>query len=442
MTSRIELGNRAFIIDWRRAPGFITDVDTTTAWITACGALFALLIAMIISSLQLLGERADEIAKEKTSLLREREASLKATTRRLETLIAASPIAIMAVDTKDRLIIWNPACEKIFGWTAEEVLGKWLPFVAKAKIQESKDLIGKVRVSQQPVFFEGERYRKDGAPVWTSTALMPLFDEHGNFEGVLATITNKSEELAAHKALELQRASAIQNSRLAALGEMASGIAHEINNPLAIIAAHSNILLMKIEKDGKVEPEKLVVSLKKIEEVSFRIARIIKGLRNFARLSEGEPDEIKPIDAIVGDTLEICRERFKNNEIDLIVAVEPGLSIKCQSVQISQVLLNLLNNAFDAAVVTSNPWVKIEAFRSGVKVKIAIVDSGLGIPENIVDRIAEPFFTTKPVGQGTGLGLSISKGIVEQHGGTFSVDRSATNTRIVVELPLYEESQT
>jgi PAS domain S-box-containing protein len=433
------LGQKPFKIGWRRSKSFGSDRDLTGAFIALSGAMISLLVAMIISSLQLLGERADEIAREKTSLLSEREAVLQKTTRRLQTLIGTSPVAIMAVNRSLLITLWNPACEKIFGWSEAEVMGKKLPFVPTVKRQASDNLTLTVLKTEQGLAFEDERMRKDGKKIYVSTSLMPLFDEEGRCEGVLATTFDRTEERAVQKALEVQRASAIQNARLAALGEMASGIAHEINNPLAIIAAHSNNLLLKLEKDGTVENDRLLTSLKKIETVSFRIARIIKGLRSFARNTEGEPAEVKAIDSIVQDTLEICRERFTNNGIRLEVDVPYGIFVKCQSVQISQVLLNLLNNAFDAAIDSKDPWVRIEAKRKSEAVEISITDSGKGIPEEIADRIAEPFFTTKPVGQGTGLGLSISKGIVEQHHGHLTLVRGSGPTRFTVELPLTNE---
>ncbi|HVK61520.1 MAG TPA: ATP-binding protein, partial [Bdellovibrionales bacterium] len=351
----------------------------------------------------------------------------------------ASPVAIMAVNENGELTLWNPACETIFGWTAEEVIGKWLPFVAADKRRESEILIERVKSNFESIQFEDTRYRKDRRPVTVLTTLMPLFDENGKFDGVMGTMADLTEERAAQKALESQRAAAVQNARLAALGEMASGIAHEINNPLAIIAAHSNTMLTRLESGGSIEKEKFLLSLKKIETVSFRIAKIIKGLRNFARHSEGEPAEVKYVDSVVSDTLEICRERFRNSGIHLHVNIAPNLLIKCQSVQISQVLLNLLNNAFDASVDTANPWVAIEAKETRGRIEISIVDSGSGIPLAIIDRIAEPFFTTKPVGQGTGLGLSISKGIVELHDGTLVLDRSSKHTRFIVSLPAFVE---
>jgi C4-dicarboxylate-specific signal transduction histidine kinase len=133
--------------------------------------------------------------------------------------------------------------------------------------------------------------------------------------------------------------------------------------------------------------------------------------------------------------LELCRERFKNNAIEMHIDEMPNWIIKCRSVQILQVLVNLLNNAFDAIKGFEEKWVRIEFSEQKETYVIAITDCGNGIPDSVYKKMFDPFFTTKKVGQGTGLGLSISKGLVEDNKGTIVYDTKSPHTRFVLSFP-------
>jgi signal transduction histidine kinase len=138
---------------------------------------------------------------------------------------------------------------------------------------------------------------------------------------------------------------------------------------------------------------------------------------------------------IVRDTVELCTERFRQHNIDLVIdPIEPGLYVECRGVQIAQVLLNLLSNAHDAVDGARERRVRIAVDNDDRDVRIAVSDSGPGIPPEIRARIMEPFFTTKEIGKGTGLGLSVSKGIAEAHGGRLALDPEARETRFVLTL--------
>jgi len=227
-----------------------------------------------------------------------------------------------------------------------------------------------------------------------------------------------------------------QQSRMSALGEMASGIAHEINNPLAVMVAKAG-QLKEYLTDGPVDVQKFSDELGKIETTGFRISKIIKGLSQFSRNSESDPMEMMPLQQIFDDTLELCKEKIKNSGIDLRVRIEGPTLILCRPSQISQVLLNLLNNGIDALEGHDSKWIELAVTEgaNGETLMITVTDGGLGIPPAVADKIMQPFFSTKEVGKGTGLGLSISKGIVEAHGGKFYYDPSAKHTRFVIELP-------
>jgi phosphoglycerate-specific signal transduction histidine kinase len=252
-------------------------------------------------------------------------------------------------------------------------------------------------------------------------------DEFGVVAEAFNEMTQKMTEL---------RLQNVQNSKMAALGEMAGSIAHEINNPLTVI----NSLLMKNMNDVKndsQEKEKLLINLEKSLNMSNRITKIVSGLRTFSRNAENDPFEETNIQKIIDETLYLCLEKLKNKKIKLIIENKTQMDekISCRETQLSQVILNLLNNSYDAVENLQDPWIKLEVYFEGEVLKIIITDSGKGISKEIVNKIMDPFYTTKPIGKGTGLGLSISKGIIEGHQGLFYYDEYSVNTKFVIELP-------
>jgi C4-dicarboxylate-specific signal transduction histidine kinase len=246
------------------------------------------------------------------------------------------------------------------------------------------------------------------------------------------------EELVKERTRELdvERAKSVHGAKLMALGEMAGGIAHEINNPLAIIQTNASFL--KGLLDGNIDKAMGLRITDKIISTTERIAKIIKGLRSISRTGDNDPFNFVAVGQIIEETLGICREKFKIHDIKIEVEnSNPLFQVECREVQLVQVLLNLLNNAYDAIEKLPEKWVKIEVKENPESVDISLTDSGGGLSQSIKDRIYEPFFTTKEVGKGTGLGLSISKGIVELHKGKLWLDDKCKNTRFVISLPKY-----
>jgi signal transduction histidine kinase len=236
---------------------------------------------------------------------------------------------------------------------------------------------------------------------------------------------------------ERARTQMVQASKMSALGEMAGGIAHEINNPLAVIGSKADELLELLE-DNALDPAHLQESLEVILKTTTRIANIIKGLRSFSR--DGSRDDVQSVDVqcLVEETASLCRERLQTHGVELVIEEVPeGLRFEGRSVEISQVLLNLISNSFDAVKDISAPskWVKVSALDRVNQVEFRVMDCGPGIPREVRDKIFQPFFTTKAINQGTGLGLSISLGIAKNHGGSLAVDLECKNTCFVLCLP-------
>jgi signal transduction histidine kinase len=233
-------------------------------------------------------------------------------------------------------------------------------------------------------------------------------------------------------------------SKMASLGELATGIAHEINNPLSIIVGRTQILKSKFEELKTLQSEEFescVQNLTKIEETSNLIAKIIRGLNAFSRNTENDPMTLHSVRTIINFAINLCEERLKSNQINIEVREGRDGEIFCRDVQITQVLVNFINNSIDALDVLQEKWIEISVSVTPKKVVISVRDSGKGIAPHLVDKIMQPFFSTKEIGKGIGLGLSISKGIAESHDGKISYDPLDENTKFDLELPLKAENE-
>lgn len=241
--------------------------------------------------------------------------------------------------------------------------------------------------------------------------------------------------MEARRLIEQQRLQMLANYRLSALGEMAGGVAHEINNPLAIIKARAEMLREQAES-GACDLAEVVETTTTIERTCARIAKIIKGLRTFSRSGDGDPARPESVRRIVDETLELCREKLRSQQIDLRVSLPTAdLVMNCRATEISQVLLNLVSNAKDAVADSAEKWIAIEGRELHDAIEISVTDSGPGVPVAIRDKIMQPFFTTKEIGDGTGLGLSISSGIARGHFGSLRLDVEAKHTHFVLRIP-------
>lgn len=262
--------------------------------------------------------------------------------------------------------------------------------------------------------------------------------------GILASVRARAERIADARMeiIDKQQAELVSSSKLASLGEMAAGIAHEINNPLAIISTKASIIRARFNK-GEYSSPKNEIDLLKIEATAMRVAKIIKALRSYSRNGENDPFQAFDLNTIVADTIEMITEKFSAENIKLIVeAPKNPISVDCKSVQIFQVILNMIGNSFDAVKGTESPWIKIQIITTDPKyVQIKITDSGKGISAEVIEKIFNPFFTTKEVGKGTGLGLSISMNIIKTHSGTLKYDHTSPNTSFVIQLPYRQNQQ-
>jgi len=251
-------------------------------------------------------------------------------------------------------------------------------------------------------------------------------------ERIIGVAWDVTAEIVSKQIIDNQRLQIEASARLAALGEMAGGIAHEINNPLAIITAFVDRIL---DARGQLKEEELEHCLNRISFTANRIAGIVKGLRAVAREGSADPFEKTTVQVLINDTLSLCSERARFRGVNLLVTGELNLPVECRPVQICQVLANLISNALFAVDSSQLKWVRISCSEEPEHVVIEVTDSGPGIPKEISSKIFQPFFTTKGAGSGTGLGLSISTSLIKDHGGTLTLDSSKPETTFVVRLP-------
>jgi signal transduction histidine kinase len=250
---------------------------------------------------------------------------------------------------------------------------------------------------------------------------------------------NKNLELEVEKRskqLDLERAKSIESSRLASLGEMAGGIAHEINNPLAIIALSMGTL-KKMKRKGKLSDEMFNEIIGQVETTVNRVTKIVTGLRNVSRGPSENGAQSIVLRDVFTDVLGLCSERFMGHAINLEVNLESrefDNTVLGDRVQLSQVLINLFSNAHDAVEKSENKWVKVEVSEEKTYQVLKIIDSGKGIPLEVQEKMFNPFFTTKNIGMGMGLGLSVSRTIITKYGGSIEIDKSCANTCFVLKL--------
>lgn len=310
-------------------------------------------------------------------------------------------------------------------------LGDWLSDEQRqAFIQRLSQLTPEFAVSTAEISLELPG-REHAWWVWSDRG---VFDEHGTLVEVQAVGRDNTEVRRSQQQLT-------QSAKMATLGEMATGLAHEINQPLNVMRmAIANVL--KRLSNGDVQIDYLSEKLQRIDAQVQRAARVVDHMRVFGRRSEIEQQLFDPAQAVEG-TLSLLSEGLRGKGVDVRIApTDFTVQVKGYVDQLEQVLINLMVNARDALLSRREkdpqlrPWIAVHCEHDRQHVRIWVEDNGGGIDPRLLERIFEPFFTTKPIGVGTGLGLSVSYGIVENMGGRLSAVNGEHGARFCVELPV------
>ncbi len=349
--------------------------------------------------------------------------------RKLSRVVEQSPSSVMITDTKGNIEYVNPKFTEVTGYAPDEVIGG-NPNILKSGLNPPElyqDLWQCLRSGRQ---WRGEMHnrKKNGELFWESASIGPITAPDGTITHFLAV----KEDITEFKKTQEQL---IQSAKLATLGEMATSVAHELNQPLNVIRMAAGNVLRKIEK-GKADPVYCKEKLDRIASQTERAAAIIDHMRAFGRKADKKPSELD-LSETMRKALDLMGEQLRLAEIDVSLDLtEDCPPVMGHPVQMEQVILNLLTNARDA-VMANGTEKKIALAVAGNDdgVRITVTDSGGGIPPNALEHLFEPFFTTKEVGKGTGLGLSVSYGIIDDMGGTIEAGNFNGGAKFTITLP-------
>jgi PAS domain S-box-containing protein len=347
---------------------------------------------------------------------------------------------IYGLDLEGKTTFVNPTVCELLGYTADELIGQPMHSLVHHSYPDGT-AFPREKCPIYAAFTDGEvhritdevLWRKDGSSFQVEYTSNPI-RANGELIGAVVIFN----DITGRKQAEAQ---IVQSAMLATLGEMATSVAHQLNQPLNVIRLAAGNMARKLEK-GSAEPAYLGKKLKRIASQTERAAAIIDHMRMFGREAEAKPTELDPRDAVRG-ALQLMGEQLRLAEIEVSVDLpETCRPVLGHRVQMEQVILNLLTNARDAIQENlGERKITLAVDDTGADaVRIVVGDTGGGIPENALNRIFEPFYTTKELNKGTGLGLSVSYGIVRDMGGAIEVENIEGGTRFRIMIPVAKEA--
>jgi len=334
--------------------------------------------------------------------------------------VESSEDAIASKDLNGVITSWNASAERIFGYTAQEMIGRPVTTIIPLELHKDEDMIlGKIRRGERIEHFETVRITKGGKRLNVSLTVSPIKDEKGKIIGAAKIVRDITERKQTEEALR-------RAEKLAATGQLAATIAHEINNPMQAL---TNLLALVAYKTSLDENTRQLVSLAEME--LRRMSHIVRSMLSFYRES-ARPVPVK-ITEVLEDVIELFVMRMRSNEITVERRYEFTGDIPGFPIELRQLFANLVSNAIEAIGqkgrihIHVSPWRNLShPERQGVRIVIA--DNGPGIKRELRQRIFEPFFTTKAE-KGTGLGLWVVKGVVGRHEGSMRMRTSSTPGR-------------
>lgn len=342
-------------------------------------------------------------------------------------LDAATIVSI--TDRNGKIIFGNKKFMEISGYNSSELIGNNHRILKSGLHDENfyKEMWN--TISHKKVWTgEVANRSKNGSIYWVQSTIIPTFNVDGDIEKYVSI----RFDITAQKEAEEK---VIQSEKMTVLGEMAAGIFHEINNPLSIIKTKSQTLQKSIERNT-LTMDKVKIGLELMDENIERINKIVRGLRAYSRNADHDPFESCQINELISDSMVLCHDKVKKSNVQLLNLIHMGdFKVDCRKSEIIQIIVNLINNSVDALENSDDPWIKLELKEDNELYSLSVTDSGNGIPKSVVDKMMNPFFTTKAPGKGTGLGLSISTKIAKAHGGDLKYDFESKNTKFILTLP-------
>ena len=360
------------------------------------------------------------VALENARLLR----AARAAEARYRSVFEASPLVVLVLDETGRIVESNPAGARLFGHERDALRGLRVPELAAPGHRELvESLVAQACAGSLPARREIRFLRPDGSERATGFSVGPLGPEGGG--AAVAVIRDVTHEVELRQHL-------LQTEKLAALGRLLAGIAHELNNPLAGVRAALELLLEEARPD---QCELLAMALRETD----RVSRVVEGVREFGRRSAGERVRVN-LNDLVQRAAALRGYALRNQNIELVTECDPRLpECVADPDEIFQALLNLLQNAEQAVACKAEGPRRITLVTRARPdaVELAVIDTGPGVPPEIRDRVFDPFFTTRAPGEGTGLGLTVVHTVVEAHEGqTFIEETPGGGATLRVVLPL------
>jgi histidine kinase len=346
-----------------------------------------------------------------------------------------NPVFVLDMDTLE-ILDCNASVEGVYGYKKDEVIARSFMELFRPEEQDHY----KTLIKTTSIINQVRHLNKDGGSLFVNIRISP--SEYPGGKVYLVTTSDITQRLETEQQL-------IQASKMATLGEMATGVAHELNQPLSVIKTASRFFMKKMNKKEKIEDEVLFTLSEEIDTYVDRAAKIINHMRQFGRKSDTTLERVQ-VNAVLEKALEILGQQLKVRGIEVVWDLEAELPlILADPDRLEQVFINLLINARDAIDERwQSPQPKDEAKKislktrtNGKEITVEISDTGPGIEGAILERIFEPFFTTKKVGQGTGLGLSISYGIIHDCKGSIrAVSGKGKGTRFIMKFPITDKN--
>jgi PAS domain S-box-containing protein len=370
------------------------------------------------------------------------ERELRETKEFLENIMESSVDGILTTDLKGKLTYTNRAMEEMLQYSKDEVLGTHISRFYVKGIQQARDVMALLRASERAENYEMAVRRRDGEEREIMTSLFLLRDEDGELIGTAGIFKDITQQKLLEAKLKAAQAQLVEASKMRALGELVAGVAHELNNPLMASQTFLHVIMKNLPEDF---PERERLEL--IRKCNDRIEMIVDHLREFSRQTKPEFNLID-VNQPIQNALMITGQQLLNHGISIVRNLSEDLpKIEGDVNQLEEVFLNLISNARDAMEENSRPkeltiTSRVREDKGRPTVIVSLKDTGVGIPPENLDRVLEPFFSTKPVGKGTGLGLSLCYGIIEAHGGKLEIQsRLGEGTEVRVVLPAKESGK-
>ncbi|OGP48928.1 MAG: hypothetical protein A3K30_01950 [Deltaproteobacteria bacterium RBG_13_51_10] len=358
----------------------------------------------------------------------------------LRNLIENSVDGIIAADMKGKIIIFNKSAERLLGYRSEEAIAR-LHITQLYPSGVAKEIMRRLRSPEyggvgrlEPSQFTSLNKTAEEIPINISAAIIY---EDGREIASFGIFTDLREKIKMERELQETQLQLLQSEKMASLGKLAAGVAHEINNPLGGILIFSKMLLEDLSShDPRVE------DLERICEEATRCKEIVKGLLEFARQTSYKMEPADLNRALV-QGISLLENQALFHNIRIVKDLDPNLPpILANTGQLNQVFMNIILNAAEAMESQGTLTVRTQLGPEQNTVIVEFIDTGCGIKEEHLTRIFDPFFTTKEVGKGTGLGLSMSYGIVEKHRGRIWVkSREGAGATFTIELPVRAETE-